>query len=67
MRNIDWSAVEGRHEDAVKVKPPRPLVQKQFGDLPSVTVDEVKAMLDAGTPVQIIDTRPRHSTVVPRT
>jgi superoxide dismutase, Fe-Mn family len=60
MRNIDWSAVAGRYEDAVEVKPPRPLVQKQFGDLPSVTVDEVKAMLDSGTPVQIIDTRPRH-------
>jgi Fe-Mn family superoxide dismutase len=43
------------------VKPPRPLEQKQFGDLPSVTVDELKAMLDSGTPVQIIDTRPRHS------
>src|SRR3954454_25014465 len=25
------------------------------------TVDEVKAMLDQGTPVQIIDTRPRHT------
>jgi superoxide dismutase, Fe-Mn family len=61
MRNIDWSAVQGRYEDAVGVKPPRPLEQKQFGDLPSVTVDEVKAMLDSGTPVQIIDTRPRHS------
>jgi superoxide dismutase, Fe-Mn family len=61
MRNIDWSAVHGRYEDAVGVKPPRPLEQKQFGDLPSVTVEEVKAMLDSGTPVQIIDTRPRHS------
>src|SRR5205823_13380604 len=61
MRNIDWRAVAGRYEDAVGVKPPRPLVQEQFGDLPSVTVDEVKAMLDSGTPVQIIDTRPRHS------
>ena len=46
MRNIDWSAVQGRYEDAVGVKPPRPLEQKQFGDLPSVTVDEVKAMLE---------------------
>jgi Fe-Mn family superoxide dismutase len=60
MRNIDWSAVAGRYEDAIEVKPPRPLVQKQFGDLPSITVDEVKAMLEAGQPVQIIDTRPRH-------
>jgi Fe-Mn family superoxide dismutase len=61
MRNIDWNAVQGRYEDAVTVKPPRPLEQKQFGDLAAITVDEVKAMLDAGTPVQIIDTRPRHS------
>ena len=60
MRNIDWSAVYGRYEDAVTVKPPRPLEQKQFGDLPSITVDEVKAMLAAGEPVQVIDTRPRH-------
>ena len=60
MRNIDWSAVEGRYEDAVTVKPPRPLVQKQFGDLPSITVDEVKAMFEQGVPVQVIDTRPRH-------
>jgi len=38
------------------------LVQKEFGDLPSVTVDEVKAMLRSGEPVQVIDTRPRHYT-----
>jgi Fe-Mn family superoxide dismutase len=61
MRNIDWRAVQGRYEDAFGVPPPRPLEQKEFGDLPSVTVDEVKAMLDSGQPVQIIDTRPRHS------
>jgi superoxide dismutase, Fe-Mn family len=60
MRNIDWSAVEGRYEDAVTTKPPRPLVQRQFGDVPSITVDEVKTMLDQGVPVQVIDTRPRH-------
>jgi Fe-Mn family superoxide dismutase len=60
MRNIDWKAVQGRYEDAVLVKPPRPLIQTQFADLPSITIDEVKAMLQAGEPVQIIDTRPRH-------
>jgi Fe-Mn family superoxide dismutase len=60
MRNIDWDAVLGRYEDAIKVAPPRPLVQKQFADVPSVTVDEVKAMQASGTPVQIIDARPRH-------
>ena len=62
MRNIEWNAVQGRYEDAVKVAPPRPLEQKQFGDLPSVTVEQVAAMLAAGTPVQIIDNRPRHYT-----
>jgi Fe-Mn family superoxide dismutase len=60
MRNIDWPAVEGRYQDAVKVGPPRPLVQKEFGDLPGVAPEEVKAMLEAGKPVQFIDARPRH-------
>ena len=61
IKNIDWEAAQGRHEDAVKVEPPRPLVQKEFGDLPGVSVEEVKAMLEAGKPVQIVDARPRHS------
>jgi Fe-Mn family superoxide dismutase len=60
MRNIDWAAVQGRHEDASKVEPPRPLVQKEFGDLPGVAVEEVKAMIDSGKAVQFIDARPRH-------
>ncbi len=60
MRNIDWSAVDGRYEDALKVAPPRPLVQPEFGDLPGVNVEEVRSMLDAGEKVQIIDARPRH-------
>jgi Fe-Mn family superoxide dismutase len=60
MRNIDWEAVRGRYEDALKAAPPRPLVQKQFADVPAVTVAEVRAMLASGAPVQIIDTRPRH-------
>ena len=60
MRNIDWTAVQARYQDASEVKPPRRLEQKQFGDLPSITVEEIKGMLDSGTKVQIIDTRPRH-------
>jgi superoxide dismutase, Fe-Mn family len=60
MRNIDWLAVQGRYEDASKVEPPRPLVQKEFGDLPGVAVEEVKAMIDSGKAVQFIDARPRH-------
>jgi len=60
MRNIDWAAVLARYEDVIKVAPPRPLEQKQFADVPSITVEDVKAMLASGAPVQIIDTRPRH-------
>jgi Fe-Mn family superoxide dismutase len=61
MRNVDWKTVQVRCEDATKVAPPRPLVQEEFGDLPGVAVEEVKAMIDSGKPVQIIDARPRHS------
>jgi superoxide dismutase, Fe-Mn family len=60
MRNLDWAAVAGRYEDAAKVNPPRPLVQPEFGDLPGVGVEEVKAMLESGQPVQVIDVRPKH-------
>ena len=60
LRNVDWKAVEGRFEDASKVAPPRPLVQEEFGDLPGVGVEEVRAMLAEGKPLQLIDTRPKH-------
>jgi Fe-Mn family superoxide dismutase len=59
QRNIDWASVEARYEDALQLAPPRPLVQKEFGDVPAVGVEDVKAMLDAGQPVQVIDARPR--------
>jgi len=62
MRNIDWDAVQTRYRNAVKVQPPPKLVQKQWPELPAITVEEVKSMLDAGQPIQIIDTRPRHYT-----
>jgi len=58
MRNLDWSAAQERYEDAAKTEAPRPLVQPEFGDVPAVGVQEVKAMLDAGKPVQVIDARP---------
>ena len=58
MRNIDWQAVQDRYDDTCKIEPPRGLVQKEFGELPSVAVDEVKAMLAAGKQVQFIDARP---------
>ena len=60
MRNVDWKALQLRYEDAAQVAPPRPLLQPEFGDLPGVGVEEVKAMLDAGKSVQFIDARPRH-------
>jgi len=60
MRNVDWAAVQGRYDDASQVDPPRPLVQKEFAEVPAVGVEEVKAMLDSGQPVQIVDARPRH-------
>lgn len=62
MRNIDWSAALARYEDAIEVAPPRPLEQPQFADVPSVTVEEVRALLASGTPVQLLDTRPKHYT-----
>ena len=61
MRNIDCKAVEERYEDASKVEPPRPLVQKEFGDLPGIGVEEVRELLDSGKSVQFIDARPKHS------
>jgi Fe-Mn family superoxide dismutase len=60
MRNLDWKAVQERYEDATKAAPPRPLEQPEFGDLPAVDPEDVKAMLDAGKSVQVIDARPRH-------
>src|SRR5262249_7950475 len=44
-RNIDWVSTQTRYEDATRVVGPRPLVQKEFGDVPAVAVEEVKAML----------------------
>src|SRR4030095_12542515 len=46
-RNIDWVSTQTRYEDAAGAVGPRPLVQKEFGDLPGVAVEEVKAMLDS--------------------
>jgi Fe-Mn family superoxide dismutase len=60
LRNIDWKAAGERYEDALKVAPPRPLVQEEFAEVPGVGVEEVQAMLKTGKPVQVIDARPRH-------
>jgi superoxide dismutase, Fe-Mn family len=60
MRNIDWMAVQARLDDATQVLPARRLEQKQFADLPSISPESLKELLDAGVPVQVIDARPRH-------
>ena len=60
MRNIHWGAVESRYTDAITVLPPRSLDQPEFKDVPSITPEEVQDMLNSGTRVQLIDTRPRH-------
>ena len=59
LRNVDWPALELRYEDARKVPGPRPLEQPEFGDVPGIGVEEVKAMMASGKPVQVIDVRPR--------
>jgi superoxide dismutase, Fe-Mn family len=59
FRNLDWPALEQRYEDAAKVAGPRPLVQPEF-DIQGIAVEEVRGMLAAGKPVQVIDVRPRH-------
>ena len=61
LRNVDFKAVQARYEDALQVAPPRPLEQPEFDDkVPAVGPEDVKAMLAAGKPVQVIDARPRH-------
>src|SRR5947209_5783782 len=61
MRNVDWKALYARYEEAAKVDGLRPLEQPEFGDLGSVGPEEVKAMLDSGQAVQVVDARPRAS------
>ena len=60
IRNIDWRAVQARYEDALNVEPPRQLVQKEFEQVPGVSPEEVKAMLESGKSVQLVDARPKH-------
>ena len=61
LRNVDWQGVEGRYEDATKVAPPRPLIQPEFADVPSIGVEEVRQLVASKAAVQVIDVRPRHS------
>jgi Fe-Mn family superoxide dismutase len=61
MRNLDWKAANERYADALQAAAPRPLEQPEFAGIPSVPVEEVKAMIDSGRNVQIIDARPAFS------
>jgi Fe-Mn family superoxide dismutase len=61
LRNIDWPALELRYNDAAKAPAPRLLEQPEFGDIQGIGVEEVKEMMAAGKPVQVIDVRPRAS------
>ena len=60
LRNIDWKAVQSRYLDALKAPRPSQIEQPEFAGVPAISVEEVKAMLESGTPVQIIDVRPKH-------
>ena len=59
LRNVDWATLEQRYQDAAKVPAPRVLEHPEFGDIPGVGVEEVKAMMANGKAVQVIDVRPR--------
>jgi Fe-Mn family superoxide dismutase len=58
MRNLDWKAANERYADALQAAAPRPLVQPEFAGIPSVPGEAVKAMIDSGQNVQIVDARP---------
>lgn len=60
MRNIDWTAVQKRYEQAIAVAPPTRLEQEAFANLASISVEEVQAMIEQGKSIQLIDARPRH-------
>jgi Fe-Mn family superoxide dismutase len=58
MRNLDWQSVEQRYLEAAQVAPPPALEQPEFEGIPAVGPEEVKAMLESGQKVQIVDARP---------
>jgi Fe-Mn family superoxide dismutase len=60
LRNIDWKAAQARYLEATKAPKPSQLEQPEFAGVPAISVEEVRAMLDAGAPVQLIDVRPKH-------
>jgi Fe-Mn family superoxide dismutase len=60
FRNIDWSALVTRFERASATLPLPPREQPEFGDVPTISTEEVGAMLAKGNGAQVIDVRPRH-------
>jgi Fe-Mn family superoxide dismutase len=60
FRNIDWQGLTERYDEAAKTPAPREVAQPEYGDLPKIGVEEVKAQLASGQPVQVVDVRPRH-------
>jgi Fe-Mn family superoxide dismutase len=59
MRNVDWTAV-GQRMSAVRADRSLPQEDPSDRSLPSLSVEELAALLTKGEPVQVLDARPRH-------
>jgi Fe-Mn family superoxide dismutase len=59
MRNVNWAAVIERI-NAVRAGRALPEEDPSDVSLPSVSVEELAALLARGEPVQVLDARPRH-------
>ena len=59
MRNIDWACVAERMA-AVRANRPLPSSDRANSNLPSIGVEELAIQMANGTPVQVLDARPRH-------
>lgn len=58
MRNIDWTAVEGR---LIAARGNRSVREEETVDsVPSISVEELRAKMEEGKPLHLIDARPRH-------
>jgi Fe-Mn family superoxide dismutase len=60
FRNIDWPALVIRHERALATLPLPPREQPEFGDVPTISTEEVRDLMSKGQGVRVIDVRPRH-------
>jgi Fe-Mn family superoxide dismutase len=59
MRNIDWATVLRRIE-ATRGGRPLPLDDPSDQNLPSISVEELSALVAKGERVRVLDARPRH-------